>query len=333
MADKDMGRSHRDMMALKAQYDAIPVPPEARERILAGIALGREASQKGSASGAAGRGTEGADKKISPGAAGTGSQHNFRNSRNSKKGDTIMKMSKILKNAGIIAAAAVVCVGVLANINVTTANAIAKVPVIGTIAKVVTFRTFEDKSGGFEANIQVPQVESAPAAVNKSIEEYAEGLIAQYENDLKASQGEGNYSLTSSYQVVTDSDRYLCLRIDTTLVMASGTQFTKIFTIDKVTGKTISLTNLFKDKPETLAAVSDNIKEQMRQQMSDDSSKIYFLDSDTPDMDFKGLTGDESFYFDKDGQLVVAFDEYTVAPGYMGAVEFTIPQSVTGKLQ
>lgn len=244
-----------------------------------------------------------------------------------------MKMSKILKNAGIIAAAAVVCVGVLANINVTTANAIAKVPVIGTIAKVVTFRTFEDKSGGFEANIQVPQVESAPAAVNKSIEEYAEGLIAQYENDLKASQGEGNYSLTSSYQVVTDSDRYLCLRIDTTLVMASGTQFTKIFTIDKVTGKTISLTNLFKDKPETLAAVSDNIKEQMRQQMSDDSSKIYFLDSDTPDMDFKGLTGDESFYFDKDGQLVVAFDEYTVAPGYMGAVEFTIPQSVTGKLQ
>ena len=30
------------------------------------------------------------------------------------------------------------------------------------------------------------------------------------------------------------------------------------------------------------------------------------------------------------GELVIAFAEYDVAPGYMGAVEFTIPASVTG---
>ena len=51
-----------------------------------------------------------------------------------------------------------------------------------------------------------------------------------------------------------------------------------------------------------------------------------------PDTDFKGLTGQESFYFSQEGELVIVFDEYQVAPGYMGAVTFTIPKEVTGDL-
>ena len=33
-----------------------------------------------------------------------------------------------------------------------------QIPVIGSIAKVVTFRTYEDKKDNFEADIKVPQV-------------------------------------------------------------------------------------------------------------------------------------------------------------------------------
>ena len=137
-------------------------------------------------------------------------------------------------------------------------------------------------------------------------------LIAQYESDLRSSQGEGNYSLTSSYQVVTDTPNYLCLRIDTTLVMASGTEYTKVFTIDKRTGKMISLSDLFRNKPEMLTAISDNIKEQMQAQMAADSSVTYFYNSDMPEWDFKELRGDESFYFNEKGELVITFDETDV---------------------
>ena len=247
-------------------------------------------------------------------------------------------------------------------------------PVIGAIAKVVTLRTYEDKTNHFEAKVDIPEIDSAPEAVNRSIEDYANELIAQYEKDLRASQGEGNYSLTSTYKVVTDTDRYLCLRIAiseipqkkkaaigvrgmkldgedrieevyypdsekdkviyyTTLVMASGTEYTKVFTIDKTTGDIISLSDLFKNKPEMLTAISDNIKEQVKQQMAADSSVTYFIDSDMPEWDFKELKGDESFYFNEKGELVITFDETEVAPAYMGAVEFTIPQSVTGDLK
>ena len=194
-------------------------------------------------------------------------------------------------------------------------------------------RTYEDKTNHFEAKVDIPEINSAPEAVNRSIEDYANELIAQYEKELRESQGEGSYSLTSTYKVVTDTDKYLCLRIDTTLVMASGTEYTKVFTIDKTTGNIVPLSALFKDRPEMLTAISDNIKEQMKAQMAADSSVTYFIESDMPEWDFKELNGDESFYFNEKGELVITFDETEVAPAYMGAVEFTIPQSVTGNFK
>ena len=238
-----------------------------------------------------------------------------------QKGKTMNKKHnpffRILRTTGTTAAAAVVALAIVTNVSPTIANAMTNLPVIGAIAKVVTLRTYEDKTNHFEAKVDIPEIDSAPEAVNRSIEDYANELIAQYEKDLRASQGEGNYSLTSTYKVVTDTDRYLCLRIDTTLVMASGTEYTKVF----------------KNKPEMLTAISDNIKEQMKQQMAADSSVTYFIDSDMPEWDFKELKGDESFYFNEKGELVITFDETEVAPAYMGAVEFTIPQSVTGDLK
>lgn len=160
--------------------------------------------------------------------------------------------------------------------------------------------------------------------------DYANELIAMYEEEVARDNGEGHYGLDSSYKVVTDTDRYLCIRIDTTLTMASGTQYVKIFTIDKSTGNVISLKELLKDKPGVLDAAGNNIKQQMADQMAADDNIIYFYNSEMPEDDFKGLTGDESYYFNDKGELVIAFAEYDVAPGYMGAVEFTIPASVTG---
>lgn len=293
MEQKDIKPSgYRQLEQLRQEYEALPVPDEARERILKGIAQGKEEAKK-----------------------------------SQTKGVIFMKL---MKRTGMTAAAAMVAITLLTNLNPNIANAMEQLPVIGPIARVVTFRTYENKTNDFEANIQVPQVEAAPEALNKSIEEYANELIASYERDLAQTQGEGHYSLNSSYRVATDTDRYLCIRIDTTLVMAGGTQFTKVFTVDKATGEVISLKDLFKNQPDMLASITANIKEQMEKQMAEDDSVSYFYNTDMPDLNFKELTGDESFYFNSDGLLVITFDEYEVAPGYMGAVEFTIPSEVAG---
>lgn len=277
---------------LKQDYEHIPVPREAKTRMLAGISQAKK----------------------------------------EQKGLIIMKFTK---HTGGAAAAAMLTITLFANLNPTTANAMDKIPVIGSIAKVVTFRSFEDKHGNYEADIRIPQVtpeDSSQSQVpaNKSIEDYANELIAEYNQELEESGGEGHYGLESSYKVVTDNSKYLSIRFDTTQTMASGAQLVKIFTIDKATGDTVSLTELLKDKPDALEAISSNIKQQMVEQMAADANISYFYNSDMPIEEFEGLSGDESYYFNDKGELVIAFNEYDVAPGYMGAVEFTIPASVCG---
>ncbi|MDR1548393.1 MAG: DUF3298 and DUF4163 domain-containing protein [Hungatella sp.] len=245
------------------------------------------------------------------------------------------KMMKMTKRTGITAAAAMAAIVIMANASPVTANAMEEIPVLGAIAKVVTFRTFEDANNNYEAKIDIPKVsinEKDNYKVNRSIEDYANQLIAQYEKQVAEDQaGDGHYSVTSSYDVVTDNDKYLSLRINTTVVMASGAEYVKIFTIDKETGNVVSLKELMKDKSDYITAISDNIKKQMEEQMAADDSKIYFYNTGDDYVDeFKQITGDESYYFNENGEIVIVFDEYAVAPGYMGAVEFTIPKAVTG---
>ncbi|WP_334309184.1 RsiV family protein [Clostridioides difficile] len=49
--------------------------------------------------------------------------------------------------------------------------------------------------------------------------------------------------------------------------------------------------------------------------------------------DFESINKYQDFYFNKDGNLVISFDEYEVAPGYMGAVEFVIADKVIKRLR
>lgn len=280
---------------LKHQYDEIPVPEEAKDRILLGIRQAQEEKEE------------------------------------QKKGTVIIMM----KRTAATAAAAVAAITILVNTSPSMAMAMGKLPIIGPIAQVVTFRTYESSEGGHEANIQVPEIvdEQGTGEANKAIEEYADQLIAQYEADLKASEGEGFQSVTSTWDVSFENENLISLRINTELIMASAEQRIKIFNIDKKTGNIISLSDLLAGDKDKLAAIGENIISQMREQMAADDSKSYFLDSDLEDTNFKGLTGEEDFYFNKDGRLVISFDEYEVAPGYMGAVEFTIPVDVTGDLK
>lgn len=239
---------------------------------------------------------------------------------------------RLIKRVGGTAAAAMVALTVLVNASPAVAQAMERVPVIGAIAKVVTFRTYEDSRENAGAQVNIPQIEGEgqqPEA-NQAIEEYANRLIQMYEEEIQAGGENGNYGLDSTYDVVFENQKYVSIRIRSTLTMASGTEFVKVFNVDKATGQVVELKDLLCGDEAVMAGISENIKAQMEAQMATDENVTYFLNSDTPEWDFKGIDGDESYYFNENGQLVIVFEEYEVAPGYMGAVEFVIPESVTG---
>lgn len=269
----------------KEEYDQIPVPQEARDRIEAGIMRAR------------------LEKKRSD-------------------------RMKNMKRTGVTAAALVLTFGIAVNASPVVAQAMDGIPVIGSIARVVTIRNYnESTDNGMMADISVPQIDGNVAA-NAEMDAYAKELIARYEKEVVAQLGqeEGQYALESSYEVVSDNDKYVSIRINTVETMASGAEFVKIFTVDKATGQTVSLKD-YLNSPEKLEAVSQNIKDQMAAQMAEDEGKVYFTEGEVGG--FTGLTGDENFYLNEAGELVIVFGEYEVAPGYMGTVSFTIPADVT----
>ena len=126
--------------------------------------------------------------------------------------------------------------------------------------------------------------------------------------------------------VTHDGEQYFSMYMAAARIMGSGSETYQTYTIDKKTGEAVSLGELLGNE-ETLRLVSENISAQMEEQMKEDASVVYFQASEGG---FSGLTGDESFYLNQDGSLVVVFDEYTVAPGSMGMVEFTIPTETAG---
>lgn len=286
--------SQKRIEEMKDEYFVYPVPKEALERIGAGIAQ-------------------------------------------AKKEEKDMKRKRYLKfgkTAGITAAAAMTAIVLLANSGEHVAKAMEQIPVIGMLAKVVTFRNYSDNQRGFQADVDVPQISATDGenqekllGVNKTIEEYADQLIAIYEHDLRESEGEGHYTLQSSYEVIRDDERYLSIRINSLIIMASGNEFVKIFNIDKNTGKILTLADLF-DNDKYAEAISENIKEQMRAQMAEDDTITYFIAAPEENGGFDTVTEETNFYINEKNEIVIVFDEYEVAPGYMGVVEFTIPTDV-----
>lgn len=247
------------------------------------------------------------------------------------------------KRAAQVAAVFAVAITIAANSGATVAHAMEKIPVIGAIAKVVTFRNYEVKGENVEANIEVPQVgfetEEGTAAeelgtaaeqLNKSVEEYTNELIAKFEADIAEMGDEGHESVDTNYEVVTDTDTLFSLRLNTTIAVGGAQNISKIYHIDKRTNEVITLKDLFKEDADFVTAVSENIKTQMRERMNADEGVSYFIDSEEgyQDWDFKAVKEDQNFYIDENGKLHIVFDEYEVAPGYMGVVEFEIPTDV-----
>lgn len=231
--------------------------------------------------------------------------------------------------------AAVVCLFAAVNLSAPFAKAMQSLPVIGPVFRVITFRQYSDDQGNFVAEISVPKIEQDDPTtpldtcldqMNQSLAGYADGIIAQYEEDLANSGGVGHESVYSDFQVLRDSDRLLSICIRTDIVMAGSNSFVKIYHLDKQTQTMIELADLFAPGSDYVGRISENIKQQMRTRMAQDDQVSYFLDQENG-LDFASIDADENFYIDSDGNLVLVFDKYEVAPGYMGVVEFTIPRS------
>ena len=209
------------------------------------------------------------------------------------------------------------------NVSPAAAAAMSEIPLLDSIVRVVTFRNYTFDDGIHNAEMSVAELEGGDAAqnVNDQVQIFTDRLMEQFRVQCESmEQGYGSLNVTS--QVVTDSDAWFTLRIDAVETQASGYQFSRFYHIDKVTGQTVMLKDLFREDTDYMTTLSDEVRRQMHTQMEENPEKEYSAE------EFTSIAADQNFYFTQSGELVLVFDEYTIAPGYMGMPEFMIPADI-----
>ncbi|MPQ25136.1 DUF3298 and DUF4163 domain-containing protein [Bacillus paralicheniformis] len=251
-----------------------------------------------------------------------------------KKKHVNMKRSLV----GVGAAAIILIIGI--NTSPAFAKTLSEVPFVGSLVKVVTFTEYKMNEKTYNAEIEVPAIEnldneSLQSTLNEKYLEESKALFEEFQTEvesLKEIQDGGHLGVDSGYEIKTDTEQILSIgRYVVNTVGSSSTTF-QFDTIDKKNELLITLPSLFKNE-EYIDVISEEIKKQMISQMEQDSSLYYWVKNpnkkdESPFDPFEKIKPEQSFYINKNNKLVIVFNKYEVAPGYMGVVEFTIPSGV-----
>ena len=211
------------------------------------------------------------------------------------------------------------------NVSPAAAAAMADIPVLGAVVRVVTFRNYTYDDGWHSADVSVPELAGGAAAqeVSDQVRAYTDRLIARFEETCEEELGkEGYHGLDVTSTVVTDTDEWFTLRVDAVEIQASGYEFSRFYHINKATDQVVTLKDLFREDADYVTVLSDEVRRQMEERMAENTEASYFPE------EFTAIDPEQNFYFNGSGELVLVFDEYTIAPGSMGMPEFPIPADV-----
>lgn len=227
---------------------------------------------------------------------------------------------------------------ILPNTSRTAAAAMQQIPVLGNFFRVVTIREYQVDEERYQADVKVPEVvpehmdgiseetaqqtKETTDAINFDIRQATEELIEEFKSTMEEFE-DGYGDIIVDSEVLTDDEKWFSLDLVLYQGAGSGYERHRHYTIDKTTGRRAELSDFFgEDYVET---ISKEVRAQMRKRMAEDENVTYWIDyEDVPEWNFESIAEDQDFYVNKDGKVVICFNEYEVAPGYMGCVEFVM---------
>ena len=255
---------------------------------------------------------------------------------------------------------------ILPNTSGTVAYAMSKIPVLGGLVEVVTFRDYQYEDDRNVADVKVPELEMALQEdeteqfvtkdlagealmeeeslqakeetleksmdeINAEIQAITEPFVEEFKANLENEQGYQDLIVES--EVVNTTDEYFTLKLICYTAGASGAEWNYYYTIDLATGERMQLKHIFADGADYITPISENIISQMREKMAEDEMNMYWLDDEIEELNFKSIKEDQAFYMNESGNVVISFNEGDVAPMYMGVVEFVIPDEVIADIR
>lgn len=232
--------------------------------------------------------------------------------------------------------ACIFVIAVFPNVSYVMAKEIYEIPVIGELAKVFTFRNYQKEDEYTVMDVRVPEIKNTgnrllETRVNEEILLRISNIIEEVEkkavNYKKAYLETGGKEiefhpilLNIDYAVKYMSSERVSFVITSTESFSSSYTRQFFYNLDLRTGKEITLPELLGQNYKSV--INESITKQIIKR-SADTNMMYF-DGSNGVLGFQGIQDNQSFYINQEGKVVIVFEKYAIAPGYMGIQEFII---------
>ncbi|PAB60826.1 DUF3298 and DUF4163 domain-containing protein [Anaeromicrobium sediminis] len=255
-----------------------------------------------------------------------------------KKDNKVIKMKrfdkKIYKRVGTMAASLVIVFGLTVNSSAVLAQEIYKIPVIGNLAKMVTFREYNIDNETSKGNVKIPTVSDVENKeienqINETIQKKVDEIVKEqaildkeYKEAYLATGGkEEEYrkvEMTVDYKLHYSSENIISFEISKYQTLAPAYNEVYFYNTDLETGKDITIKDVLGDNYAKM--IKEKVEKQMIDRVKENPDLKYDLDY-FKDMEIKE---DRKFYVQENGEIVIFFDKYEVASGVMGPQNFVV---------
>ena len=227
----------------------------------------------------------------------------------------------------------------LINTNVSFAESVSEIPIIGDIARVVTIKEYHKKDELKLINANIPAIENTGNTdlekrinyeimlkMNEILEE-AEKRAAEYKEAVIETGGnEYDYqpiNIQIDYKVGYSNDKVVSFIISKSETLANAYTEIYFYNVDIETGKKLNLRDVLGNEYKQI--VDTTIYKEIEER-SKNPDNIYFT---ADEGGFEGIENEyQDFYINSDGKVVIVFEKYKIAPGYMGTQEFVIDKQI-----
>ena len=177
-----------------------------------------------------------------------------------------------------------------------------------------------------DVNAEILQiVEDYEAAAKQRFEEYKEAFFAT--GGTEEEWGGRTCDVDVEYTVSYQEGTRLSLVLTTTESWAAVYAQRYYYNLDLQTGKTLTLEELLGTDWKEIC--NESIVAEIERRIAEEEDMMYWGytegDEDIDDIEgFQSVSEQTGFYINERGNVVVCFDKYEIAPGYMGMQEFEI---------
>lgn len=190
-------------------------------------------------------------------------------------------------------------------------------------AKLQLLKEKHYETEGTIVTVKIPHVvnvkdDKVKKVINKLITQTIDDFTNEFKEFDKEPNTEHKLIADITFQNYYSDDKIISFSINATQIMADSYLQKKFYTVDLKTGEVYNIEHFLGSDYQNI------VKKSVQQQIAENKEKypnLMYFDEAVNNLK---ITNEQPFYINKDNQVVVVFNQFEIAPGYMSLPEFII---------